>query len=449
VTVLGAGSLHRLDETRRQVQRRLAQREARLAEALRAEREARAQAQEADRRKDEFMAILGHELRNPLSPILTALRLLQLKGADREVEWEVIDRQARHLSRLVDDLLDVSRVASGRIALQRAPVELSRVVEHALEMTAPLIEERRHTLRVTVPESGLVIDADEGRMAQVVGNLLTNAAKYTDQGGMIRVHAEPRGDEVVLCVADDGQGIDPQVLPHLFDLFVQAPRSLDRSGGGLGIGLAIVRSLVELHGGTVSVHSDGPHTGSEITVRLPRHARSVVAQRAQSARARTPSGEAHRVLVVDDNRDAADILALALRVRGHTVEVAYDGPSALERLQRFEPEVALLDLGLPAMDGYALASHIHQHPNGRGAHLIAVTGYSRPSDRRRSLEAGFDLHLVKPIEPESLEDHIRAVVGNATAPREGAAAAATEFPGPFPVDGPGVPPGRGSPGDAR
>jgi signal transduction histidine kinase/ActR/RegA family two-component response regulator len=411
-------SLDRLDRERSAVRDDLAEREARLALALEREQEARQQAQEADRRKDLFLAILGHELRNPLSPLLTALELLRLKGRSGDVEWEVIERQAQHLSRLVDDLLDVSRVAAGRVDLQLAPVELAQIVDHAIEMAAPLIEERRHVLEVAVAETGLIIDADEGRMAQVVCNLLANAAKYTDPGGQIRVEGEAHNGEVELRVRDNGRGLDPELAPRIFETFVQAPRSIDRSEGGLGLGLAIVRSLVELHDGSVEARSDGPGTGTEVVVRLRRskalHAPSPVP--APSDRAT----RATRVLVVDDNRDAADILGLTLRARGHVVEVAYDGPSALAVLEHFAPEVALLDIGLPAMDGYELAEHIRGHANGRHAHMIAVTGYGREADRARSMAAGFDLHLVKPIEAVTLEARIDEVLGRPLRRRSGA-----------------------------
>jgi signal transduction histidine kinase/CheY-like chemotaxis protein len=418
VALVTTRSLDRLDRERSAVRDDLAEREARLALALEREQEATRRAQEADRRKDLFLAVLGHELRNPLSPLLTALELLRLKGRSGDLEWEVIERQARHLSRLVDDLLDVSRVAAGRVTLRLAPVELARVVEQAIEMTVPLIEERRHVLEVAVPQTGLIIDADGGRMAQVVGNLLANAAKYTDPGGTIRIEGQACNGDVQLRVRDNGQGLDPDLAPRIFEVFVQAPRPIDRAEGGLGLGLAIVRSLVELHGGGVEARSDGPGTGTEVVVRLRRskalHAPSPVP--APSDRAARPT----RVLVVDDNQDAADILGLTLRARGHVVEVAYDGPSALTVLEHFAPEVALLDIGLPAMDGYELAERIRGHANGRDAHLIAVTGYGRDADRVRSMDAGFDLHLVKPIEAVRLEASMDAVLGRPLRPRSGA-----------------------------
>lgn len=380
---------------------------ARLYRALRESealaRDAATRAQEADRRKDEFLAMLGHELRNPLSPILTALELLRLSGKDAELEWQVIDRQARHLSHLVDDLFDVSRMAAGRVELHRSPVEVAHIVGHAVEMAAPLIEGRAHHLTVSVPEKGLLIDADERRMTQVVSNLLTNAARYTPPGGRISVCAEANEDTMVLRVRDTGVGMAPEVLALAFDPFAQAPRPVDRAEGGLGLGLTIVRSLVGLHDGTVRAQSEGPGQGSELIVELPLSSRTSKPLRPSQAPPAVAVQPVHRLLVVDDNQDAAFVLASILRHRGHTVRVAHDGPAALAVIDDFEPDVALLDIGLPVMDGYQLADRIRAHPNGRRTRFVAVTGYGQQSTRRQSLEHGFALHLVKPIQVADLE----------------------------------------------
>ncbi|HEX5746832.1 MAG TPA: ATP-binding protein [Archangium sp.] len=373
---------------------------------------ARRGAESANRAKDEFLAMLGHELRNPLAPILTALQLMQLRGgAEMERERTLIERQVKHLVRLVDDLLDVSRVTRGKVELKREKLELSTVVAKALEQASPLIEQREHTLTVDVPPRGLRLDADPTRLAQVFSNLLTNAAKYTEPGGRISVKAVREGHQAVVRVRDNGTGIDPETLPRVFELFVQESQALDRSQGGLGLGLAIVRSMVTLHGGSVEVHSEGRGHGSEFTVRLPlprvEEEQSVAApvqvEPAPPARNTVPG----RVLVVDDNRDAADILSESLEVLGCETRVAYDGPSALQMAETFQPEVALLDIGLPVMDGYELARLLRQRHAARGIRLIAVTGYGQASDRQQSKEAGFDAHLVKPLDLDVLESLLK------------------------------------------
>jgi PAS domain S-box-containing protein len=358
-------------------------------------------AQEATRRKDQFLAMLGHELRNPLAPIVTALELMKLRGdPSHGREREVIERQVGHLVRLVDDLLDVARLTRGLIRLSRAPVETATVVGKAVEMAAPILEERGHRLVLDVPREGLRVDGDLVRLAQVVVNLLTNAAKYTEPGGEVSVAARRVGREVEIAVSDDGIGIDEPMLQKIFDLFVQGQQALDRSEGGLGIGLTLVRSLVDMHGGRVTAHSEGLGTGSTFTVTLP-----TVEARAEAptpAARRPIEGASRRVLVVDDNEDAALILGDALRAAGHEVEIAHDGPGAIYAMGRFDAEIALLDIGLPVMDGYELARRLRDSPRGSALRLIAVTGYGAEEDQRRTREAGFEHHFVKPLDLDDL-----------------------------------------------
>jgi PAS domain S-box-containing protein len=384
---------------------------ARLYKTLRASEEkaqrAVEQASEADRRKDEFLAMLGHELRNPLAPIVTALQLMRTRSNEvAPHERSVIERQVGHLSRLVDDLLDVSRITRGKIELKRQPVELSEVVRKAVEIASPVLEERNHHLTLDVPGAGAAVDADPVRLAQVVANLLNNAAKYTEPRGRILLSVGRQGAEVLIRVRDNGIGIEPSLLPRLFQLFTQGKRALDRSQGGLGLGLTLVKSLVEMHGGSVSATSDGPGKGSEFTVRLPALEAPALARQPNAAPAPSAARRRslQRILVVDDNPDAADTLAEALRLEGHEVRVALDGPGALAIAPGFRPHSALLDIGLPVMDGYELAGRLRNHPALAGIRLIAVSGYGQPTDRRRSLDAGFAEHLVKPVELEAILD---------------------------------------------
>ncbi len=364
---------------------------------------ARAEAESANRAKDEFLAMLGHELRNPLAPLVTALELMRMRGDDKlERERAVIGRQVQHLARLVDDLLDVSRITRGKIDLRRERLALVDVINKAVEQASPLLDERRHHLAVNVP-SDLLIDGDATRLAQVFGNLLSNAAKYTPRGGRVQVTARPLPDDrVCVTVRDDGIGIPPSILPHVFDLFVQAPQSSERPAGGLGLGLTIVRSLVELHSGTVSVASDGPGRGTEFTVVLPAAMTPVVMAEGPTSTRDAKSAAALRILVVDDNEDAAMMLADMLDAYGHDIRTAFDGPSALRIADEFRPEVAVLDIGLPVMDGYELAQRLRATPELSAVRLIAVTGYGQESDRRRSLEAGFQAHLAKPVQIDQL-----------------------------------------------
>jgi signal transduction histidine kinase/CheY-like chemotaxis protein len=368
------------------------------------ERERRV-AEEANRAKDEFLAMLGHELRNPLSPILTALQLMQLRGGEALArERQVIERQVRHMTGLVDDLLDLARVTRGKLELERTRIDLADIVARAVEMTSPLLERRAHHLRLDAP-SGLIVDGDSRRLSQVVANLLSNAAKYTPPGGHIRVEVRRDGEAAALTVSDDGIGIEPALLSRIFHAFVQAPRAIDRSEGGLGIGLTIVRRLVELHGGAVSATSGGPGKGSAFSVRLPLVVGATVAPAdggGGGALEADLTGARRRILVVDDNRDAAEMLGAAFRMLGHDVREAFDGPAALDLLSAYRPDVAFVDIGLPVMDGYELAGRIHAIDGLQQVPLVAVTGYGQDGDRARSRAAGFAEHVVKPVRLDAL-----------------------------------------------
>jgi len=372
---------------------------------------------EADRRKDEFLAMLAHELRNPLAPISNANELLGkiLSVPDPRVESAIATtkRQVAQLRRLVDDLLDVSRVTQGRIELQRRPLEVAHIIVPAIEAVQPLLREKRHRLVAVdaTEHPALYVNADPARLMQCVVNVLTNAAKYTDPGGEITVQTRAEGASAVIEISDTGVGIDPELLPRMFDLFVQGDRSPDRSQGGLGVGLAVVKRLVEMHQGSVSARSAGPGQGSTFEIRLPLIERRI-AHAGQPAVRKAPS--AARILVVDDNRDAADSLAALLALEGHTVERAYSAADALRRAVPFRAQVVLLDIGLPEIDGYEVARRLRRVPELRDARLIAVTGYGQPRDRERAKAAGFDEHLIKPVSPASVA---RALSGM---PRESA-----------------------------
>jgi PAS domain S-box-containing protein len=356
---------------------------------------------EESRRKDVFMAMLAHELRNPLAPIRNAAAILAHTGVTGErlsYAHDIIERQVSHLSRLVDDLLDVSRITLGKIKLQIERVETATVVARAVETSQPLIDARRQKLTIALQHGGLQLDADPTRLAQVISNLLTNAAKYTDEGGDIHLSAERRGRHVVLRVRDTGMGIPHELQPRIFELFTQGERSLARSEGGLGIGLTLVRKLVEMHGGTAEVNSEGPGKGSEFIVRLPAAMSEVQLYHPDSAKTLPRSPVSHKILVVDDNRDGADSLAMLLRLLGHDVRVAYAGAEALDAVQAFTPSVVLLDIGLPMTDGYAIALELRRRPELAKALVVALTGYGQDEDRQRSREAGFDHHLVKPVD---------------------------------------------------
>jgi signal transduction histidine kinase len=371
-------------------------------------KQAEAELRAANKAKDEFLAVLSHELRNPLAPIRNAVHVLRLRGPDApdlQRSRDVIERQVQHLTRLVDDLLDVSRIGRGKIELRKAVVDLAAVVSQAVETARPLLEERRHTLTVSVAPDALRVKADATRLAQVVANLLTNAAKYTDAGGQVWLTVEQQEGEAVVRVEDTGRGIPAGMLARVFDLFTQVDAALDRVEGGLGIGLTLVRSLVEMHGGTVEALSDGPGQGSEFVVRLPVLVEGPEAAReAPAGGSEGVPGPSRRVLVVDDNRDAADSLALLLKLMGHEVRTAYDGPAALQEARAWRPEVVLLDIGLPGMTGYEVARRLREERPPEELLLVALTGYGQEEDRRRSQEAGLDLHFVKPVDPNALRD---------------------------------------------
>jgi PAS domain S-box-containing protein len=375
---------------------------------------------EANHRKDEFLAMLAHELRNPLAPIRNSVQLLRMAGpsdAVLQTARDMIERNVNQMVRLVDDLLDVSRITRGKIRLQMGPVEMHAVVQQATDMSRPLIEARQHRLSVIVPEVSIWVTGDPNRLAQVAANLLNNAAKYTDEAGEITLRLEVIEDEVVLRVRDTGVGLPAEMLERVFELFAQAECSLDRSQGGLGIGLTLVRRLVEMHGGSVEAASDGPGRGCEFTVRLPLSTARVVALPATENGATQPAVAAgRRALVVDDNVDAADSLALLLRLGGYDVRTANDGPTALEIVPELRPEIVLLDIGLPGMNGYEVARQLRLMPACQGAVLIALTGYGQAEDRRRSQEAGIDHHLVKPVDPPTLEK-LLATVAFSRSPR--------------------------------
>jgi signal transduction histidine kinase len=375
---------------------------------------------EADRHKDEFLAMLAHELRNPLAPIRNAVHLMKLKSLNDpqlQLSRDIIERQLIQLSRLVDDLLDVSRITRGKINLARRRVELSELVARAVETVAPTIEARSHGLEVVMPKRPFMVYGDSMRLTQALGNVLANAAKYTDNGGHITLRAQRRRRDVEITIRDNGIGIVPEVLPCIFDLFTQLDRRTGRHQGGLGIGLALVRQLVEMHGGTVSASSEGPGKGSEFLIRLP-----LSIERASPAEAQGPEAGAaaeqpaapvrppqRRILVADDNADARESLATLLALNGHEVFKAEDGTDALERAERYRPDVALLDIGMPRANGYEVARHIRGQPWGHGMVLIALTGWGQESDRRRSHEAGFDNHLTKPVDPLVLDELLAKV----------------------------------------
>jgi PAS domain S-box-containing protein len=373
------------------------------------ERAARLAAEQANRAKDEFLAMLGHELRNPLAPIVTALQLLKLRGEGRlSKEQQVIERQVSHMVHLVDDLLDVSRIAKGKIILKKQHVDLRDIVARAIEIASPLLDQRRHHVRVDAPPHELAIDADEARLTQVFANLVTNAAKYTNPGGHIQIGLQTQGREAVVQVIDDGVGIEPALVPHVFELFVQGYQGTERAAGGLGIGLTLVRSLVELHGGSAAVHSDGIGQGSTFTVRLPALEPARVTRPALLPRQRRPAARPYRILLVDDNEDALLLLGEALAAAGHDVRTAIDPPSALELVKQFKPELAILDIGLPVMDGYELATQLRAELPDAVPRMFALTGYSQEDDRVRTREAGFEAYFVKPVEVQRLLDYMTA-----------------------------------------
>ncbi len=382
-------------------------------------RQAEAALTAADRRKDEFLAVLGHELRGPLAPLRDGLEVLKRAGGDPAVADPVLammGRQMANLVRLVDDLLDVSRINRGKVRLRAEPLDLRAVVDRAVETARPLVDARGHDLAVDLPDEPLPVTGDPDRLTQVVANLLHNAAKYTEPGGHIRVTAE-RDGAAVLAVRDTGIGIPPHVLPTVFDLFAQGDRALDQAQGGLGIGLTVVKSLVELHGGAVAAASDGPGTGATFTVRLPLISAECSVLSAESRQLSTQhsalsTSRSLRVLIVDDNVDAARMAGLLLGLWGHDARTAHDGPAALAAAAAFRPDVVLLDIGLPGLNGYEVADRLRAVPGLAGVKLVAVTGYGQEEDRRRSEAAGFAGHLVKPVEPAALEAVVTRLAGS-------------------------------------
>jgi CheY-like chemotaxis protein/two-component sensor histidine kinase len=364
--------------------------------------------------------MLGHELRNPLAPIVTALELMRQKETTTPREQATIERQLQHVTRLVDDLLDVSRITRGRIELRLQPIELATVVWRAVEIARPLLEQREHRLVVELADD-LIVDADEGRLIQVISNLLTNAARYTPPGGDVRVVGAASAGSVVLRVIDNGAGMERELLEQVFELFVQGKRAPDRADGGLGIGLALVKNLVELHGGSVVAASAGRGAGSELTVTLPRSTRPLVVEPPRLALPVTM--DARRIVIVDDNEDAALLLGELLRTFGHEVVTAHDPESALRVIGDFEPDVAVLDIGLPGMDGYELARELRARSHR--CRLVALTGYGQESDRERAMAAGFDGYLVKPV---SLPALLAFVAGGVTATARAGAGGAREAP---------------------
>ncbi|HVW29902.1 MAG TPA: hybrid sensor histidine kinase/response regulator [Polyangiaceae bacterium] len=370
------------------------------------------QREAALRAKDDFLAMLGHELRNPLAPIVSALGLIEIRKGRLEPEEEIIARHVRHLGRLVDDLLDVARVSRGSLELKLDRVDLETVVADAVEATQPLFDARRHTLRLEV-SSGLTVHGDASRLTQVFSNLLANAAKYTDEGGAIVLRSVSTGDGFALVsVLDSGQGIARGLLPFIFQPFVQGHRRSDEQYGGLGVGLALVKTLVELHGGQVTAESEGPGSGSRFDVRLPLMHAKLTNQRSADAAPDAPVASAplrRRILVVDDNTDAASLLGETLQLFGHEVRVIDDSRIAMEAVADFVPDVAILDLGMPVMDGFELAKTMRARFASRAPVLIALTGYGRERDRERARAAGFDAHFVKPVDVRRLAEYIASV----------------------------------------
>jgi PAS domain S-box-containing protein len=367
---------------------------------------------EADRRKDEFLALLAHELRNPLAPIRYALAANKKAGQTREQRRqndEIIERQVNHMSRLLDDLLDVSRIRHGTLELKKSAIELGAVVSAAIETARPVLSAKHHHLSVAMPDQPIRLDADAVRLAQVFSNLLINAAKYTDPGGHIQLTITRERDDAVISVTDNGMGLSADLLPRLFTIFSQERTRLGRTEGGLGVGLSLVRGITTLHGGTVEARSEGPGKGSAFIVRLPIDTGAAAPILAEPVPDPAPPQAALEILVVDDNRDAADTCAMLLEASGHHVRTAYAGREALELGQAFRPDVVLLDIGLPDIDGYALAKQIRATPWGRRAVLVAVTGWGQAEDRLRAAHAGFDQHLVKPIAGETIASLLQSL----------------------------------------
>ncbi len=388
----------------------------RTAELVRLEQELRLKVEElavADRRKDEFLATLAHELRNPLAPLRHALQLLHLAEDNPDLNRKargVMERQLAQMVRLIDDLLDVSRITRNKLQLRKERIELATAVQSALEAIRPLVETAGHEITVALPPEPVHLDADLTRLTQIFTNLLNNAVKYTEAGGHIRLAAERQGDEVVVSIRDTGIGISAEHLPHLFEMFSQVAPALERSTGGLGIGLALVRGLVGLHGGSVAAHSAGLGHGSELVVRLPVAAAPAPAPSQPGAEQHSPSGARRRILIADDNLDSVEVLSLVLEHAGYEVRMAHDGPEAVQAAATFRPDVALLDIGMPGLNGYEAARRIREQPGGWDMVLVAITGWGQADDKRRAREAGFDHHLTKPVDPADLQKLLASVL---------------------------------------
>ncbi|HEV3341531.1 MAG TPA: ATP-binding protein [Pirellulales bacterium] len=399
------------DQYQRQLEAERADRDNQILEYLRQKAEA---LKEVDRRKNEFITVLGHEMRNPLAPLWHAVSVLEIIGRSDASVLEVRDivrRQVHQLTRLADDLLDISRIAQGKIELRKAPVDVSQAVAQAVETSTPYLRARLHQLDLAPPAEPLWVNGDASRLVQVLGNLLNNAAKYTEPGGRISLIVERENEQAVIRVRDNGIGIPPSMLPHVFELFTQGEWSANHSRDGMGIGLALVRRLVQLHGGTIDASSEGVGHGSEFVVRLPAIApatapRPAPPQPDQLQEPAPTSAAGRRILVVDDNVDTTTTLGMLLAVERHVVKVAHDGPAALTAAQEFRPDVILLDIGLPRMDGYEVARRLRELAEMKAVLLVALTGYGQDEDRRRSAEAGFDSHLVKPVSLEALREAV-------------------------------------------
>jgi PAS domain S-box-containing protein len=356
---------------------------------------------DADRRKDEFLATLAHELRNPLAPISSAIEILKVARDDPETSANalaIMDRQVSQMVRLVDDLLDVARISTGKVEIRKRRIDLAAAVKNAIETSLPLIDRAGQTLRVQEPPEPIYVDGDKTRLAQVFANLLNNSSKYSDRGQAIELRISKRDGLAVVTIKDSGIGIPAEALPRVFDMFSQADRSIGRSQGGLGIGLFLVRRVVDMHGGAVEARSDGPGCGSEFTVRLPTVESKEIETSADEDTA-IPAAK-KRVLVVDDNEDGAEALATHLRIKGHDVRAAFDGAEAVAAAEAFRPDVMFIDLGMPTLDGHEAAKQIRSRPWGRKVLLVALTGWGQTEDRKRSHQAGFDHHIVKPADPE-------------------------------------------------
>jgi signal transduction histidine kinase len=404
----------RLQRANAELERANANLRSEVAERARAE----SALQEANRNKDEFLAMLAHELRNPLAPILNAVQLMHMRPSEQQLKWsqEVIQRQVTYLTRLVDELLDVSRITRGKITLSCEPVEVAALITRAVETVHPLMQERGHEFEVEIPDTSLKVHGDPVRLTQALGNVLCNAAKFTDRGGRIILSTASSGANVEIHVRDNGIGIPPELLPRIFDLFTQLDRNTD-STSGLGIGLALVRRLVQMHGGSVRARSDGAGLGSEFVISLPLLEGEAVTAR-DGSRGLADAGAPpipRRILIADDNADALETLAAILRMSGHEVVVAPNGAAALEVASRHLPEVALLDIGMPVVDGYEVARRIRCEPWGQAITLVALTGWGQDADRRRSREAGFDAHLVKPLDLDRLSQLLAALPLRASA----------------------------------